>query len=873
VRNNNEVANVKVRLTKHSSSKDGATKPFADGDCPSENPDNARCGRASVHVPQIGVPGVVEASEGTIGLSLGESGPQPATFQYDLLDTRPQSNQTRVISISPSRNRQPHSQEVVSCTLETVDLDSWTDDYNECRVSAGDSAAELQDGIEPEDLLPELAGEFLFGAEPLALAVWKKIDEDEDGHGDDGAAQRCQGGSSLVLQDVSCPDRFTWGDYIALSYVWGSQEKEETILLNGFPFGVTANLHQALCALRNSVEVSQRKLRVWIDAICINQDDTREREYQVRKMHLIYSNALCVRGWVGEPSSPALVPKLVAVKELLAATEISLESWGQGGPMSAHARGSGVENSVGQAVMDVLEEFLCATFWERLWIVQEIALASSLAFWYGPLTFSPRDVLGMLTLMRQHGVRELSSRRTGAAAEDSRAHPQRNYAGLVAAINKFMSARPDVATNLTNLTPDARLGVQLVGIWRISGHQLHSALNCARTSKATDGRDKVFGLLALLPSEIAQRVTPAYGPQLTVEHVWIQFSRTCFEIYGNLNSMVRSSNGVAAEKYPVPPECQGLPSWVFDLSYSPASHAAVYGWFLPNRYSADGGLVAPIEFSEDGRTLICRGIIIDTVCRPATSESTSEQQSSPNLQASLGPEAKAASYDDLRLSLSRVFLQDPNHDFTTGDPSPLDLPYFSPQDLESPFLRPEPDTTLSPPPAPLAVVDNDKQPKSWISILQQENPHCIRGHISDFFDNVIHPIQDFEVGRTATNPLEGVRLRDLFASSREGPKWKVDDDDHHDAVEPYLDMLYNTNLLFQMGGQQLCVTGDGRLASVPVGAQRGDCIVVLGGCDMPAVLRPCGDGYKFVGGCFVDGLMKGEAVVGLARIEDKVRIY
>ena len=32
--------------------------------------------------------------------------------------------------------------------------------------------------------------------------------------------------------------------------------------------------------------------------------------------------------------------------------------------------------SVDRAVMDVIEEFLCAEFWQRLWIVQEIVLAS-----------------------------------------------------------------------------------------------------------------------------------------------------------------------------------------------------------------------------------------------------------------------------------------------------------------------------------------------------------------------------------------------------------------------------------------------------------------------------------------------------------------
>ena len=113
-----------------------------------------------------------------------------------------------------------------------------------------------------------------------------------------------------------------------MSHVWGNPEREETILLNGFPFSVTASLHRALSVLRESYEVSQRKLRVWIDAIClcINQDDVDEREHQVGKMQAIFSNALCVRGWVGEPSSSELTSKLLAVKELMAAVKTS-EPW------------------------------------------------------------------------------------------------------------------------------------------------------------------------------------------------------------------------------------------------------------------------------------------------------------------------------------------------------------------------------------------------------------------------------------------------------------------------------------------------------------------------------------------------------------------
>jgi hypothetical protein len=65
-------------------------------------------------------------------------------------------------------------------------------------------------------------------------------------------------------------DRFNWGDYMALSYVWGDLAVKERILVNNHLFEVTVNLYQALVRLRSSSEMKYRNLKVWIDAICIN---------------------------------------------------------------------------------------------------------------------------------------------------------------------------------------------------------------------------------------------------------------------------------------------------------------------------------------------------------------------------------------------------------------------------------------------------------------------------------------------------------------------------------------------------------------------------------------------------------------------------
>jgi hypothetical protein len=46
---------------------------------------------------------------------------------------------------------------------------------------------------------------------------------------------------------------------------------------------------------------------------------------------------------------------------------------------------------------------------------------------------------------------------------------------------------------------------------------------------------------------------------------------------------------------------------------------------------------------------------------------------------------------------------------------------------------------------------------------------------------------------------------------------------------------------------------------VPIVAVPGDMICVAFDCDIPLVLRPCEDHYEFIGECFVDGMILGEA--------------
>jgi hypothetical protein len=63
---------------------------------------------------------------------------------------------------------------------------------------------------------------------------------------------------------------------------------------------VTPNLYFALRRIRQSLPSWGCYPYLWIDAICINQEDLQERTNQVKMMGDIFENAFQVLVWLGE---------------------------------------------------------------------------------------------------------------------------------------------------------------------------------------------------------------------------------------------------------------------------------------------------------------------------------------------------------------------------------------------------------------------------------------------------------------------------------------------------------------------------------------------------------------------------------------------
>jgi len=83
--------------------------------------------------------------------------------------------------------------------------------------------------------------------------------------------------------------------YRALSYVWGTDQQPEELSMPDGTLSVTASLSKALRSLRRKDQM----ITLWVDAICINQKDGREKEKQIRMLPVIFQNASLTYAFLG----------------------------------------------------------------------------------------------------------------------------------------------------------------------------------------------------------------------------------------------------------------------------------------------------------------------------------------------------------------------------------------------------------------------------------------------------------------------------------------------------------------------------------------------------------------------------------------------
>lgn len=150
----------------------------------------------------------------------------------------------------------------------------------------------------------------------------------------------------------------------ALSYTWGRPDDQTNIVVNDATTSVRSNLESALRHLRDYHQNATCGFPLWVDAICIDQEDVEEQNAQVEMMGDIFRRAYRVLPWLGEGDIDTdwLIP---LIKDVGFRKEVE-----QADLVVNFAPGRVLVRAVAVAMED-----LCSrSWWSRLWVVQEIML-------------------------------------------------------------------------------------------------------------------------------------------------------------------------------------------------------------------------------------------------------------------------------------------------------------------------------------------------------------------------------------------------------------------------------------------------------------------------------------------------------------------
>lgn len=271
--------------------------------------------------------------------------------------------------------------------------------------------------------------------------------------------------------------------YSALSYTWGNGRPCRIVQCGDQSIMVNLNLYLALVWVRLPTE----PILLWVDQLCIRQQDAAEKSAQVRQMHQIFEQAHVIH-WLGAQGGFKDLQKVLGDAQILyslfpgnlvPSLDDMLERW--------RATGRTSEDFYGLSWAG-MQRVLARPYFRRLWVVQEIILGKSHVCRIGRYSFDLRllERLYSLMLNRRLGGGDWSWVDSGSCLLDARMHREGAYVQGVDPLEMAKSYCDNACTDdrdrIYGLSPlfstpfnvDYRLSVQQVFI--------NFAVYCIRTT-------------------------------------------------------------------------------------------------------------------------------------------------------------------------------------------------------------------------------------------------------------------------------------------------------------------------------------------------------------------------------------------------------
>ncbi|KAH6847176.1 heterokaryon incompatibility protein-domain-containing protein [Chaetomium sp. MPI-CAGE-AT-0009] len=570
-------------------------------------------------------------------------------------------------------------------------------------------------------------------------------------------------------------------DYEAISYHWGRAAFTEDIYLDGLPFRVAPIVQDLLYHLGSY----RRDRLLWIDAICINQGDNAEKDVQIGLMRDVYRRAASVMVWLDGVEDPWMARRMLAGiwhEYVYGTTESCLEM------VRVYS-----EPSAESGWMQLMNMFAHPWF-SRVWVIQEIVLAKTAVVLASeqPLQFD--HIATFARMLTSHPYNVVLQRSTGPGIRDDAIWGV-GHAAIMA--------------TLTETRDDPRAGLALL-------------LGTFANFRATEDRDRVYGLLGLLPADDADQPHLQPDSSKTVEALYMDVAR---HLIPTSPHETLSFAGIGYRR-----KLESLPSWAPDWTSlgQRDTHRQHFSSIQATAGFACGfGLGLRVAFSENtehgAAVMQIQGHVLDEIHHMGLQMGYTAH----NLGQG-GSDEEMAGVLRSHVGNRRLVLRYARQPYPTGQP--LDEVFWRSLIADTQFQRAAPAT--------LGIGC-----RAWERIMHREAGLKLLPDDAE---------EDKDETYDALPTEEDMAVPNMAAD----PEFRL-------ALE------WNSARIMAATGRAMAVTKDGYVAVVPPKTEVGDLVCVFYGLNTPFLVRPQvntnNEGgtrlVRLVGEAYVHGMMDGQAMM------------
>ncbi|OCL04594.1 HET-domain-containing protein, partial [Glonium stellatum] len=412
----------------------------------------------------------------------------------------------------------------------------------------------------------------------------------------------------LVVHYLMCPP-----EYDALSYCWGTDAPTVKVEFPADGEFVTTLIRPNLAAAIRRLRLPDRARFVWVDAICINQTDDKEKSLQIPKMATIYERATRVCVWLGEEKDDSALALSFIKNDMLDL-----------GQIDALVNEKGTERA-----WTALSKLMRRPWFSRRWIIQEIVYAKEAILYCGNDAIDWTDFADAVTLFADYEIQwKLASRMKG-------------HRLLGRDLDYFSDVQALGATRLVEATSNL---FRYDESWRVTQkfRSLEYLVSSLSVFKASQPHDTIYAIMGLAKDywflEAPSKTQSAEGEPLEQPQVYeADYSKPAHIVFQDfVDFVIRTSKSLDIICRPwAPDDIEQLPSWITTLKAAAfetqtggrctrinADSLVGLPGIMATTYNASGSrlpvwniesISSPGQGIRTGHSLIVQGVMIDTV--------------------------------------------------------------------------------------------------------------------------------------------------------------------------------------------------------------------------------------------------------------------